>query len=274
MSKKKSAPKAPAAGATDLPALKIGSRVRCTDDQVEGRIVWANAVSVKVQWDDGEQVTWRRDSLAGRPVEIVGAEGEEDRRLPDEPPSTGQTAAPELPRDDTPTMPGAPEAVGGALQQPAVAPSEVPVADSAPGPTHTGGAGANPEATAKPQPPATSGRQQMKVSALDAAAKVLAEEGRPMTCKEMIGTMAAKGYWTSPGGKTPDATLYSALLRELTTKGAQARFTKTDRGKFALRGTVSAPMSRALWGAPARLAPCFATLRPSDATRSFGSPRS
>jgi hypothetical protein len=28
-----------------------------------------------------------------------------------------------------------------------------------------------------------------------------------MTCKELIGAMAAKGYWTSPGGKTPEATL-------------------------------------------------------------------
>src|SRR5260370_835857 len=76
MSRKKNTPKTLATPAADLPALKIGSRVRCTDDQVEGRIVWANAVSVKVQWDDGEQVTWRRDSLAGRPVEILDADGQ------------------------------------------------------------------------------------------------------------------------------------------------------------------------------------------------------
>jgi hypothetical protein len=63
--------------------------------------------------------------------------------------------------------------------------------------------------------------------------KVLAEAGQPMTCQEMIDTMAAKGYWTSPGGKTPAATLYSAILRELTAKGADARFTKVERGKFA-----------------------------------------
>jgi hypothetical protein len=30
--------------------------------------------------------------------------------------------------------------------------------------------------------------------------------------------------------------VYSALLRELTTKGAGARFVKTGRGKFARRG--------------------------------------
>jgi hypothetical protein len=34
-----------------------------------------------------------------------------------------------------------------------------------------------------------------KLSALDAAARVLGEEGRAMNCKELIETMAAKGYW-------------------------------------------------------------------------------
>ena len=75
--------------------------------------------------------------------------------------------------------------------------------------------------------------EKKKVSALDAAARVLAEEGRPMTCKELIEAMAAKGYWTSPGGQTPDATLYSALAREITVKGAHSRFQKTARGQFA-----------------------------------------
>ena len=46
-----------------------------------------------------------------------------------------------------------------------------------------------------------------KLSALDAAAKVLAETGQPMNCLEMIQAMAGKGYWTSPGGLTPHATL-------------------------------------------------------------------
>ena len=72
-----------------------------------------------------------------------------------------------------------------------------------------------------------------KLSALDAAARVLAEVNEPMTCQEMITVMAAKGYWTSPGGKTPAATLSSAIIREIRTKGAQARFQKTERGKFA-----------------------------------------
>jgi hypothetical protein len=72
-----------------------------------------------------------------------------------------------------------------------------------------------------------------RLSALDAAAQVLSEAGQPMNCQEMIAAMAAKGYWTSPAGKTPAATLYSALLREIKTKGDQTRFQKTERGKFA-----------------------------------------
>jgi hypothetical protein len=71
-----------------------------------------------------------------------------------------------------------------------------------------------------------------KLSALDAAAKVLQESGQPMNCQEMIQVMAAKGYWSSPAGKTPAATLYSAITRETKTKGNQARFLKTGRGQF------------------------------------------
>jgi len=74
--------------------------------------------------------------------------------------------------------------------------------------------------------------QPKKLSALDAAARVLSENGQAMNCQEMIEAMAAKGYWSSPGGKTPSATLYSSILRELKTKGADARFRKTERGKF------------------------------------------
>jgi hypothetical protein len=77
-----------------------------------------------------------------------------------------------------------------------------------------------------------------KASCLDAAARVLAEAGQPMNCQETIDAMAAKGYWTSPGGKTPAATLYSAILRELTHKGSDARFVKTERGKFTRHGAV------------------------------------
>lgn len=73
-----------------------------------------------------------------------------------------------------------------------------------------------------------------KLSALDAAAQVLAASKEPMNAKQMIEAMAAKGLWTSPGGATPWATLYSAIIREVATKGKEARFKKADRGKFTL----------------------------------------
>src|SRR5947209_4447468 len=87
----------PTTGTTTLPALKIGSRVRCTDDNVAGRIVWANGLSVKIKWDDGEQVTWRRDALAGRPVEILDADAEGGRtEAPAALAASAQTAPTEL----------------------------------------------------------------------------------------------------------------------------------------------------------------------------------
>ncbi len=75
-----------------------------------------------------------------------------------------------------------------------------------------------------------------KMSGLDAAAKVLAESGEPMRAKEIVEQMVAKGYWKSPAGKTPHATLYAAIAREIANKGKDARFKKTERGKFAANG--------------------------------------
>lgn len=77
---------------------------------------------------------------------------------------------------------------------------------------------------------------EKRLSAIAAAAKVLGETNEPLNAKQMIDAIAAKGYWTSPGGKTPHATLYSALLREIATKGKESRFKKTDRGHFTRNG--------------------------------------
>ena len=83
--------------------------------------------------------------------------------------------------------------------------------------------------------PAAKTAKPKKASALDAAAKVLGESKEPLTTKEMVEAMQAKGYWKSPGGKTPDRTLYSAILREIVVKKAESRFKKTERGKFTLK---------------------------------------
>ena len=72
-----------------------------------------------------------------------------------------------------------------------------------------------------------------ELTALAAAAKVLSEKRKPMNAKELIEAMAAKKYWTSPGGKTPDRTLYAAIVREINNLGKQSRFKKADGGNFA-----------------------------------------
>ena len=71
------------------------------------------------------------------------------------------------------------------------------------------------------------------MSCLDAAAAVLKARGEPMRCKEMVAEMKDKGLWTTDA-PTPEATLYSAILREITNKKGEARFKKTERGHFAL----------------------------------------
>ncbi len=75
-------------------------------------------------------------------------------------------------------------------------------------------------------------KKPKRVSALDAAAQVLAKATKPMRATDMIAEMEAKGLWKSPGGKTPEATLYAAIIREIAAKGNAARFKKHDRGVF------------------------------------------
>ena len=85
----------------------------------------------------------------------------------------------------------------------------------------------------KRQPKADKPAKQRKPSGLDAAAQVLAEAGEPMGCKEMVERMLAKGLWQT-GGKTPSATIYAAIIREIAVKGDDSRFRKVDRGRFEL----------------------------------------
>lgn len=102
------------------------------------------------------------------------------------------------------------------------------------------------EPAAKPAKPAkekkvADAKPERKMSALDAAAKVLGESGTPLNAQEMIEKMSTRGYWTSPGGKTPHATLYAAIVREINAKGADSRFRKIDRGNFELTGSTNTP---------------------------------
>jgi hypothetical protein len=146
-----------------------------------------------------------------------------DTASAEEPPRSepGLAEAAELSPTLVPEMP-----VGGAppeneTEVPVQAESSVETAATTPTPS--------PE---KPVSPAN------KLSALDAAAQVLAETGQAMSCAELIAAMAAKGYWSSPRGRTPAGTLYSAILRELQSKGGKARFCKSVRGKFRLNSAL------------------------------------
>jgi hypothetical protein len=68
-------------------------------------------------------------------------------------------------------------------------------------------------------------------SLLSLAAKVLAESAEPLNCQQMVEKVLATGLWQTKG-RTPAATLYSAILRQIQTKGEQAQFRKVERGKF------------------------------------------
>jgi hypothetical protein len=80
--------------------------------------------------------------------------------------------------------------------------------------------------------PAATGAKPERHSLLNLAARVLAEASEPMNCQQMVDKVLATGLWQTKG-RTPAATLYSAVIREIATKGEAARFRKVDKGKFA-----------------------------------------
>jgi len=54
-----------------------------------------------------------------------------------------------------------------------------------------------------------------------------------MNTRAIVEKVLATGRWQTKG-KTPAATLYSAIIREIAKKGDDARFEKVERGKFQL----------------------------------------
>jgi hypothetical protein len=74
--------------------------------------------------------------------------------------------------------------------------------------------------------------KERKMGGLTACAQILAEAKEPMSAKAMVEKAIEKGLWKS-NGKTPDATVYSAIIREIAAKGKDARFRKTAPGLFA-----------------------------------------
>ncbi|MBY0113207.1 MAG: winged helix-turn-helix domain-containing protein [Phycisphaerales bacterium] len=81
-----------------------------------------------------------------------------------------------------------------------------------------------------------------RMSALDAAAEILAclkgaEVASGVGVNELIDRMEKSGLWKSPGGKTPSATLYSALIREISQRKGESRFRRIGPGRFVLATT-------------------------------------
>ena len=99
----------------------------------------------------------------------------------------------------------------------------------------TAEAGVNTEAeveTPNPAPECATAKKAKKVSLLDLAAKILADTGEALNCKELVAKAKETG-WVSTG-KTPEQTLYSGIFREIKEKGEASRFKKSaDRkGSF------------------------------------------
>ena len=107
------------------------------------------------------------------------------------------------------------------------------VAPSATGAKRTAKASKDAKVAAKRDTGQRRAKGAKRTSGLDAAAKVLAETGEPMSCKAIVERMLAKGLWQT-NGKTPAATIYAAIIREISKKGDHARFRKVERGQFKL----------------------------------------
>jgi len=73
------------------------------------------------------------------------------------------------------------------------------------------------------------------LSGLDAAVIVLREARAPLNAQDLVGLMLERGLWKTEG-KTPAATIYAAMIREIRSKGSASRFLKADRGRFSAAG--------------------------------------
>ena len=94
----------------------------------------------------------------------------------------------------------------------------------------------NAPATEQPAPivPSEKAVPPTKLSLVNAAAAVLERSAEPLPVKAMIEQAKAAGLWSPGGGKTPEQTLYSSIIREIREKGERSRFRRGDtKGTFA-----------------------------------------
>jgi hypothetical protein len=142
----------------------------------------------------------------------------------------GDTAAAEVVAVAAAGSPRPPKAAKGKKAPATKAPAKAAAPKPAPAkPAAKQPAKASKPATAKPA-------KGERLSAMDAAHRVLATSKEALNVKQLIAEMSSQGLWTSPGGKTPHSTLAAALGRDIAAKGRESRFKKADRGMFAASG--------------------------------------
>ncbi len=209
--------------------IKIGSTylAKVTNRLVQVRIDAENAGG---GWDATNLTTKKkvRIKTAGRlreskgALKAIAAADQENARVRDERKASkdGQTAS-ERAMGRTNKTTKAPRA------ETAATPPKVKAKAATPAKTTKGATRAKPAGDAPD-------KATKRTGILDAAAQILAKAKEPMGCKDIVEQAIAKKLW-STSGKTPSATLYAAIIREISKKGKDARFEKVDRGRFQLR---------------------------------------
>ena len=74
-------------------------------------------------------------------------------------------------------------------------------------------------------------KEPKAMTAVDAAAKVLSEYGKPLHSRGILERMLAQGLWKT-ASKAPCWGLFASIEREIATKGKDSRFRKVGRGEF------------------------------------------
>jgi hypothetical protein len=92
------------------------------------------------------------------------------------------------------------------------------------------------ETTGKAEPTARTRKERTpagpRKSLANAAILVLAKAKEPMNAKAIVEAATTNGWYEPSTGKTPHATLYSAMLMDA--RKADARFRKAERGLWTL----------------------------------------
>ena len=70
-----------------------------------------------------------------------------------------------------------------------------------------------------------------QMTCLDAAFKVLLGWAEGRDAKQIVKEAAEKGWWKSPLGVTPWATVYAGMIREIAEKGENSRFLRAPNKK-------------------------------------------